>query len=457
MGQTHLVGIGSDSKIFDRLKIIADEFLFKTEFFSTCEALSEKFEANTSVRVAVLLVTDITYSSEVAGKLQALKYACQTCYTILIVDKKLPPDCVGFIKKSGADLIIDEADAYETSFLEFILSQRIRGFMIPIKPQDIKIDTTVPFKILTILPLNEKYLPLVLANEKIKPGKAEKLNSTRELYVSREDLDQLQEYINKNCDRSAEGIASRCRINYMSLCKAHTDFMVSLFDKADRATFSAGKSLLEKCSAIASEMLMNLSTLTDPWSIINNGTVGETGSVERSPAIAAMAGLTTMNLTNVNTEDTVLAGFLADVGCLTLPPELLKKIRTGKTEDLSKDELNKYHQHPIFSVNKCLDKRLPLNDTIKNIILTTHEKLDRSGFPRRVDPKSIAKESQLLQFCEMIDQRLTIKMGSKSEDARDIQIKIVKEEIAKKSVLDINLSTELQKVLNTSQGTGKAA
>jgi HD domain len=459
VGQTHLVGISSDPKLHSRLKLIADEFQFNVEAHTSCEKVSEKYDANTSVRVAVLSVVDVSSTADIAGHLQVLKYACPHAYTILIVDKKLPPDSVGFIKKSGADLIIDETDVFETSFLEFILSQRIKGFMVPVKPQDFKAASEVTFKVLTVLPLNEKYLPVILPNEKLKPGKVEKLALASELYVAREDIDKLQEYINLNCDRSAEGIVSRCRITYMALCKSHTDFIVTLFDKSDRATFSSGKLLLDKSAALASEMLTNLSTLTNPWSVINNGTIGETGSVERSPAIAAMAGLTAMNLNDLNTEDIILAGFLADVGCLTLPPSLLQKIRQGKMAELSEDEQKRYKQHPIYSVNKCLDKKIPLSDKIKAIISTSHERLDGSGFPKNkaCDPKSISKESQILQFCEVIDQKLTIKMGEKIENAQDLQFQLLKEEINKKSILDIALAGELQRFLNSNKNNSNAA
>ena len=162
MGQTHLVGISSDPKLHSRLRLIADEFQFNVEAYTSCEEVSEKYDANTSVRVAILSVVDVTSTSDIAGHLQVLKYACQQAYTILIVDKKLPTDCVGFIKKSGADLIIDESDVFDTSFLEFILTQRIRGFMVPVKPQDFKVGSEVPFKVMTVLPLNAKYLPLIL-------------------------------------------------------------------------------------------------------------------------------------------------------------------------------------------------------------------------------------------------------------------------------------------------------
>jgi HD-GYP domain-containing protein (c-di-GMP phosphodiesterase class II) len=202
---------------------------------------------------------------------------------------------------------------------------------------------------------------------------------------------------------------------------------------------------------------MNLSTLTDPWSIINNSTFGETGSVERSPAISAMAGLISMNLEKINTEGTILAGLLSDIGSLLLPPALLKKIRQGKMNELTKEELAKYQQHPIYSINKCLEKKVPLTDDLKNIMMSTHEKMDRTGFPKKMGSGEISKESQLLHFCEIVDQRLLLKMGEKAENARDLQMKILEEEISQKRALDFQLSSQLKQYLQESGHQGKAA
>lgn len=89
--------------------------------------------------------------------------------------------------------------------------------------------------------------------------------------------------------------------------------------------------------------------------------------------------------------------------------------------------------------------------------MTTHERIDRTGFPKKCDPDQISKESQLLQFCELVDQKLMIKMGEKSQNAHEIQLNLLKEEIAKKSMLDLAMASEIEKNLTANLQTGKAA
>lgn len=454
MGVIHLLGISSDKKFVDRLQEIASDFEFNSVFFDSCEKLSDEAEPIQAL-TNVLSAINNDSTTEISGQLQVLKYNASESFTILVINKKFTPENALLMKKSGADMIINESDFFETSFLEYILSQMIRGSLLPIKGMDLKSNSVVNFKVLSVLPLNKKIVPVVQENEVLQGNKFEKIKNSKELYISRDNIQKVQEYIKKNKDPSAEGVASRCRINYLNLCKAHADLIFNLFDRSDQVTFSYGKALLEKCTAIASEMLMNLSTLEDPWSIINNSTLGETGSVERSPAIAAMAGLMTVNLKDIQTNESILAGLLCDIGMISLHPKVLKKIRNNQINELTPEELLQYQNHPLRSVDKCLEKKLPLNERIKTIMVATHERFDKKGFPNKISPSIIPKESQLLQYCEFIDQKLLIKMGQENLSASKVQMDTLEEELVSKKILDVTLTFELKKYLSIVETTKK--
>lgn len=457
MNRIHLAGISQDPKFISRLQTIASEFEFNAMFFKTSDEFNENIDQTSQVAVTIFSVIEVENASEIAGHVQVLKYSAPDSYITLIVNKKISADNIAFIKKSGVDLILQESDFFETSFVEYALSQIIRGSIIPMKAHDLTANSVIDFKVLSMMPLNKKILPVLQPNSVVTEQKLQKIKGTKEVYVSRDDLQKVQNYCDKNKVLSAEGISSRCRLKYLDLCKAHSELIFSLFDRSDRVTFSNGKSLLEKCSQIASDMLMNLSTLADPWSIINNSTIGETGSVERLPAIASMAGLMTLNLKNIKTEDTIVAGLLCDLGMLMLHPQILLKIRQNRFNELTEAELKQYQSHPQLSIDKCLEKKLPLTDKIKSIIICTHETQNGAGFPNNPNPSQISKESQLLQYCEFIDQKLVIKMGKKNEDVFAIQSEFIEKELESKKILDISIAVELKKYLSLIQTIEKAS
>lgn len=456
MARTHLVGISSNKNLVDRVKNIASDFDFNFKFYENLNAFVDVSDSVPDVMVFILNYSEQDSPSDVASNIQYLKYSGPDAFIILILNKKITTDEISFIKKSGANILINNEDVYESSFLEYVLSQIIRGSLIPIKGHELKENTKVDFKILTIMPLNKKIVPAVLAGEEIKPAKIEKLKDIKELYIGRDDIQKVDKYISENKDLSKEGISSRCRINYISLCKSHADLIFSLFDRSDQVTFSSGKQLLSVCANMASEMLINLSTLTDPWSIINNSTMGESGSVERSPAIASMAGLMSINVNGISTDQTILAGLLCNIGMITLPPAILKKIRDNQFDKLTPDELTKYKNHPQLSIDKCLEKKLPLDNKIKTIIMATHEKFDGTGFPGQVLDNLIPKESQILQYCEFIDEKLLIKMGVDNIASSTIQAVKLEEELLSKKILDVSLTFELKKFLSLVDTTNKS-
>jgi hypothetical protein len=454
MTKMHLVSVHANEKLRERLDFIAEEFEFRKCHFDHVDDLEK--EADLQALVAVLEFKEEN-KNVLAGQVQVLKMLSPNCYVILILGKKLNSDELDFVKKSGLDLVISDQDAIETSFLEFVLSQRISGSLVAVKGHDFKVDTVVNFKVLTMLPLNKKILPVILPTVKLQGSKYEKIKSSKELYIHRDDIEKVQNYSKTHQDLSAAGIIARCRLNYLNLCRAHTDLIVSLFDQSGQVTFSGGKEMLDQCAQIASEMLINLSTLADPWTIINNSTIGQTGSVERSPSVAAMAGLMALNLDGVNTEETILAGLLCEVGMISLHPSILKKVRHHQMSELTPEELKKYQKHPELSIAKCLEKKLPLTEKIKNIILCTHERFDRHGFPRNISPQLIPKESQLLQYSEYIDQKLIIKMGQENIKAYKLQMDALEQEVMNKKMLDVSMAVDLMKYLKVINDTPSAA
>jgi HD-GYP domain-containing protein (c-di-GMP phosphodiesterase class II) len=163
---------------------------------------------------------------------------------------------------------------------------------------------------------------------------------------------------------------------------------------------------------LARSLVATLSLINDSWEIVNNSAIGEFGSPERSPAIAAYAGLMSLLATLGEPVQVTLAALLADVGMLEMSPELSKKLRqAGRLEGLADDEMEQFMRHPLFSVDRCEARKFPIKDRIKEMILNSHEKADGSGFPQGKKEGHFPVESQLIQFSEMMDRETMIKIG----------------------------------------------
>jgi response regulator RpfG family c-di-GMP phosphodiesterase len=88
--------------------------------------------------------------------------------------------------------------------------------------------------------------------------------------------------------------------------------------------------------------------------------------------------------------------------------------------------LEEYKRHPERSVNLLLNRKIPIPDRIRSIIVSTHEQADGKGFPQKTPPEKIPSESFLIQFSVLLDQELTIEMGQERKAP----------EMARKAVFD---------------------
>jgi response regulator RpfG family c-di-GMP phosphodiesterase len=202
-----------------------------------------------------------------------------------------------------------------------------------------------------------------------------------------------------------------------------------LIDQSENASFKEGKWLYERCEVLARDLLTTLSAVGEAWDVVNNASLGEFGSVERSPTIAAYAGLMSLLATMGEPVDVMIAALLADVGMLELNPAIARKVRQGHGPDsLSGEEMQEYQKHPRLSLNRCAGKKLPLKENVKEMILCTHERVDGKGFPEGRESAKIPQEAMLIQFSEMIDRGAMVTMGQARTPVQEVRKNLVETE-----------------------------
>lgn len=91
---------------------------------------------------------------------------------------------------------------------------------------------------------------------------------------------------------------------------------------------------------------------------------------------------------------TCSGAILHDVGKLLLPHELFER----KPEDLSADELEQLHSHPVLGVSQCASVQLP--QEALHCILFHHEREDGSGFPSQAMGDVLPMHAKLVSLCD---------------------------------------------------------
>lgn len=172
------------------------------------------------------------------------------------------------------------------------------------------------------------------------------------------------------------------------------------------------KSILEKHTYSRNDELMELSQTAD--NIITNileeeevvekiYDIKERSSdiYEHSISICSLATLTALKLKlpKEKVHDIGVACLLHDLGLRYLTIEYADQ----DISTLSKIELAEYMKHPVYGYSALRDENW-ISNTVKNIILYHHERLDGTGYPLKA--KEIPFETQIVNICDTFDEMI---------------------------------------------------
>ncbi len=420
MRSLDLAAVSQDPRFSKRATNISQTFGFDFESFDSSDTFFEKTESYKSITCILLDCAKIEKPNEAAGMVQVACQVAADSYIIAVVNSKLKPEDARIVKTSGASLVLMENEFFSTSKLEFVTTQVIRSAFIPIKVYDLMPDTETAFPLYYMMPANKRFLKVAKPGTILNTAFLKKFSEMGELYLKRQDLKHWVEYgrsFNSNDEASA---LRRCRLQFLQMSQSFLDLALMISDQSSAASFALGKELYSVCENFAKSLLTSLGEVKNPFDVINSSSVGDFGSLERAPSIAAYAAALSQDTKIGNSLEVMIAALLADIGYLELSPSTSAKLRANDIEGMHGEELMEYQKHPIYSLNQCLARKIPLSEPMKMMILQSHERIDQKGFPHRINPDKISEEAMLIRLCWELDSKTQVRIGESRPDIRKI-------------------------------------
>ncbi|MBL7542999.1 MAG: hypothetical protein JNL11_04240 [Bdellovibrionaceae bacterium] len=392
MKKINFLLISTNEKIAHRTRDICKEFRYSQAQINESRLINQFSD--------LILLTTENYQTELnlLHDIRNLKTLAPESFLVISISPNLAYAQPQKLKESGADCILLDSDILSSCKLEFVAFQKVRSSHVAIKSTDLKVGTSINCFVYHLMPINQQFLPLVWPNETITEFKIERLKKIKDVYILRKDLDIFQNY----SDRSNSSPMEICRSHYQSLITSYFDLMLYFADHGESMSFKKGDELLNNCIGGANNLVESLKRVNNVWPVFNYVPAGYYGSMEKSPMVASYAALLSIKSNIGNPTDTLLAALLADLGMLFLAPDLAKKIHYGiDSSYLSHFENDEYQKHPTMSLVAVLARKIEIPEMIIKIILGTHERADRKGFPYKPNPAMIPQESMLIQLSEL--------------------------------------------------------
>ena len=131
-----------------------------------------------------------------------------------------------------------------------------------------------------------------------------------------------------------------------------------------------------------------------------------------------------LGMSSESTDTLRLAGVIHDIGKICIPPEILNKRST-----LNETEYSFIQSHPETGYNILKDIDLP--DPLSEIVLQHHERINGSGYPRRLTADQILPETKILMVADVMEAMASARAHRPALSKNNI----VKELSEKKNIL----------------------
>lgn len=415
--RTEFLVVSAESDTLGPIKEMAKYFSFNAEYIEKIEDLQT---TATKTSPAAILISLSDYS-KIEEKLEAVvqaRHLYLRSQIIALISANEGALELEQLRGAGVHRFLQPAEIKDTGKFYYLCSLLVRGAYLPISVLDLFPGTQVEFNAYHKLPINQQYLPVIFSGFLFSDKKYRRLESVKQVYVRREDLDTYRKYIETFHDRRGNALKKRCRATMMSLMAAYTELILVLSLDSEKIEPALLNEQCEQFIQIATELADYLKDCPDVWNVVAQSLEFQFCQYERGPHILAYALFIARKIEWGSLQEVILGVLLTDVGLLDLPANCFKQLQKRGALQLTESELDLYRSHPEISLNRCLQKGVVVSEELSKILLCTHERVDEKGFPNRTSKEQLPFESQLIQFCEILDQRVrtTLEDGMVTHD-----------------------------------------
>ena len=419
-GVGDIVCITADENEKKIIQKVSDTFGYQIEFLNGADDL---LNSTTPHRV-VILSENTDNKQESLDELAQISFQQnQSAILIAFVQKELTHARFEFLEKLGIKIIMLKKEMGTGKF-PFLLNQILQFQFVSIKTADLFPDKKIPFEVYHCLNIKKHFVRLNEKGQTFSKDRIDRLAAKSEYFIKKDDVADYNKFITENTDRSAKGLAKRCRVNFLNLQVEFQNLVIELTNETNKVSFKEGAALLERCFNLCDEFIMNLAEFRTPWDIITLSEIGNFGSVSRSPAVAAFAGLFALNSGMDHVSKIMVSALIVDLAQLKLDSSISFKLMNK--ERLNGDEIKDIQAIPQKSLNLVLDRKLAIDEKIRSIMALIYERADGTGYPLGVDLHKITLESQVIRFAKEFDSRITFNLGSQRVNPGEILKNIFK-------------------------------
>ncbi|UOF02191.1 HD-GYP domain-containing protein [Bdellovibrio reynosensis] len=307
--------------------------------------------------------------------------------------------------------VLSSFEFLQTLKFEYLCLLRCRGQFQSISSSDLFPMTSMSFPAFIRLSLNQRYLAVVYSNTVLSDDRFQRLvKAEGGLYIQNKDSEKYLEYIKNYFDTSGKSMHKRARASFLAIysqCLQLNEFL--LFDLVQPNEVRVGQ-LYQDLKKLIESLFDALKSDADLWDVFREALEEEPANYWRAPWIATYSALIAIKGNQGDPMVAFLAALFTDLGIFDLEDSVTREYLFSSERKVLENQQSQFEKHPILSLNRALIKKLPIEDSVKSVLVCTHERADQKGFPNQVPTEMLPIEAQIVMFAEKIDQAALTKL-----------------------------------------------
>lgn len=318
---------------------------------------------------------------------------------------------------------------------------------VPIQSLDIEAEAQITFNLYVNLPLNKKYILYRRAGGQVETQRLERLTegNVTNFFIEKKDYNEFVRYVakrlcalvgpNEGPNRKAMETAAKAILS-STLEQNDPSIAAAMMANLKDITGMIIENSLESVDVRTKKLYHRLALLAD------KGT-----DFQKHPVNAAsLAVLITFGIGYSREQilmDVAMAALLHDLGLSRVPPKVAASAHDPLA--LAIQEREWIYKHPRLSVDILEEKRIPVSELSKTLILQHHEEFNGSGYPNGLRGFAINELSQILRIADEIDQ-LFVDLSAPSSPLKIRVVELLRR-FSEQKVTEPVLLSRIRKVL----------
>jgi HD-GYP domain-containing protein (c-di-GMP phosphodiesterase class II) len=261
----------------------------------------------------------------------------------------------------------------------------------------------------------------------------------RMLFVTDKDIHVYFDYVDRTVGEMMRSDEVSLEQKSVVLYETSSALMKSMFERPDSpALLKTNETIImHTISAVAAEKDM-LRTMVSMFAL-------DYSLYSHSVNVATLGTGILLNMESVNEDrvrDVAMGFLLHDIGKCRVPSDVLRKAGL-----LSKWDMQQIEQHPTYGV-ELMQQHEEITPLALEVILSHHEKLDGSGYPRHLPAQRLSLETRLCAIVDIFDALTSHRPYKPALDAYDA-IKLMMQKMSHE--IDHDILQSLVSVLGPNQ------